>query len=620
MLAYAQRILKNWKKEEDHIVINALEGKDTKNGHHVRVLLIKDYPPAILAGYLDDLDEIAKKEGAVLRKTVRYAPAQIRFNWAMKNKMKRLKRSIDAATDTDPARKEEIDAYQTIVSLRDSQTNHSSKLIDFWTFLTISAEKKHQLETVTRAFNDWFDHMEAKLDDLTKEQIEAMRQTSIVSDPHTDAAEFFTKHHYGRVITDSAAARTFPFTNGSISDTDGVYFGRRAEDGSFVFINLCDPHNPHAQNITVFGKTGEGKSFFMKALAISLLEEGVYVFAFDLTGEWQDLCTEAGGVYIDHTSENGRYFEPLTIFPKLEEMDAHCVSYNKLRYHRAQENSVRTLSLLTEGLSKGELFLVGRAIRKTFEDAGIYKNEPETWDHTEQETRPTIHKLYNNICSLEVSEQDKKHQESLIDKLRLYFDEEGIYYGIFREEEKQTFLNNPLVIFKVGHGVLSEQNKDDERSKQAQLKMSMAFDFVNANLQYLKLQGVSFSAVFVDEGQRQLKNAELRATVFEWYTSIRHANGMMILGSNTPAIMLDTAEGKGMWENTSLRVYFFMEQSAVDMLARDTDVPAEIRDKISANEKSQKYVLEYHGSFDELRMDVPPEEAACYKTRGLRTA
>ncbi|MFC6649369.1 helicase HerA domain-containing protein [Paenibacillus rhizoplanae] len=76
-------------------------------------------------------------------------------------------------------------------------------------------------------------------------------------------------------------------------------------------MNLCDPDDPRAQNVTVFGKTGEGKSYFLKALVVSLLEEGVHVFVFDLDGEWRELCAYVGGVYIDHTTEEGRYLNHL---------------------------------------------------------------------------------------------------------------------------------------------------------------------------------------------------------------------------------------------------------------------------------------------------------------------
>jgi len=614
MLKKVQKIVKKWHHQEDELIVNPiLNGRDQVTGHAVRGFMIQQYPPFIIAGYLEQLDALVKKEGAHLRKTVRYAPTNYKFSWRTKAKIRRLQRNIDAETVTDPARKEEKEALDTIIELRDSQTSDNRKLVDFWTFLTVTAPKIHQLEAVTEKLNTWFDHMEGELNELRREQLEAMRETAVISNPYTPAAEFFGKNHYGRVITDSTAARSYPFTKGSFTDTEGVYFGRRTEDGSFCLINICDPNDPRAQNITVVGKTGEGKSYFLKALVEGLLEEGVYVFVFDLDGEWRDLCEEVGGIYVDHTADNGRYFEPLTILPPLAERDQDCIEYNKSRYSQAMQNGIRTYSLLADGLTKGELFEVGEAIKRTFLAAGIKKEDSFTWDNINYELRPTIHRSYAELKEASLTSEDAL---SVVKKVRIYF--EGVYNGIFAVEEEHTFHRAPLVVYKVGQGIAD--NANDERAKQTQLKMSMAFDMVNANIQILKHEGIHFSAVLVDEGQRQLKNAELRRAVFDWYTAIRKWNGMMILGSNTPAVMLDTAEGQGMWENTSVRVYFFLEQSALRLLDTHTDVPNEIQELISNNEGTNRYILEYHKAFDELMMDVPPEESMKYKTRGLKVS
>ena len=203
-------------------------------------------------------------------------------------------------------------------------------------------------------------------------------------------------------------------------------------------------------------------------------------------------------------------------------------------------------------------------------------------------------------------------------KIKIYFI--GIHDDIFQVEEPLTFDHNmaPLIVYRVGSGE-EDDKKKDESAKQAQLKMSMAFEVVNASIHLLKIAGAHFSAVLVDEGQRQLQNPELRSYVFTWYTAIRKQNGMMILAGNSPAIMLDTAQGVSMWENTSVRVYFYMEQSAVRLLASHSDLPNEIQDLISESEDTQRYILEYHKRYDELIMHVPPEEHVLYKTRGLKT-
>ncbi|MEK4191450.1 VirB4 family type IV secretion system protein [Paenibacillus sp. FSL L8-0494] len=625
LLTYSGRLIKKWSKEKKHTLVNSgdekntklvktMEGKDSKTGHFVRVVMIESYPLEIVAGYLDQLDELVTKEGATLRKTIRYIKSDVKWNWAMKNKYKRLEKSVSEMTITDPGRQSEIDARDALVSLQESIQQGKSKLVEVSTFLTISAETTYQLDAAESNMRDWIDDLDGRLDNFFSEQLEALIQTSPVSDKESPSGEFFNKHHYGRVITDSVAARTYLFTSGSFSDGQGLYFGRRTEDGGFCFINLCDPNDPRAQNLMVLGKTGQGKSYFLKALVVSLLEEGVHVFVFDLDGEWRDLCEEVGGVYIDHTADVGRYFEPLAIMPSIPEIDEECVRYNRSRYQRAIDTGIRTCSMLADGLTKTELFEAGEAVRRVFQNAGIEKNKQETWDGPYSGERPTIKAFFRDVQQDAQTNEDAK---SLYDKIKIYFI--GIYDGVFESEEPLTFQNAPLVVYKVGSGE-TEGNEKDEKAKLAQLKMSMAFDVVNSNIQKLRFEGAYFSAVLVDEGQRQLKNRELKQAVFDWYTAIRKWNGMMILGANTPAIILDTAEGVGMWENTNVKVYFYMEHSAVRMLSQHSDVPEEVQDRIRENEDTNCYVLEYHKKYDELFMHVPEDEHVLYKTRGLKEA
>ncbi|WP_338709264.1 helicase HerA domain-containing protein [Paenibacillus amylolyticus] len=617
MLTYAKRIIKEWRNEPEQLLVNPIiEGKDKHTGHHVRVLMIKKYHPSILVGYLDRLDTIVSRNGATLRKTIRYAPTEMKFDFKMKNKLARLDENLKTASEMDPARKAEVVARQTILALRDGQNDDDRKILDIQTFLTISADKKNKLDAAEASLQSWFRNHSGELDNLYREQFEAMRQVAPVQDIYSENSEFFNKKHYGQVTFDYIAARTYPMTRGSFSEEEGMYFGRRTEDGGFYFINLCDPNDPRAQNVAVFGKTGEGKSFFLKALVVSLVDEGVVCFVFDLDGEWEDLCKAVGGIYMDQMTDEGLYFEPLTIMPRIKEIDSDSIKYNKNRYKSAISSGIRTFSLLAERLSREEVYEVGEAIRAVYKLANIDKRNPDTWENYDG-PRPTIHEAFRQLelRAIEGNDDAKK----VYNRVKVYFI--GVYDDMFGKEAHWDFNHDaPLVVFRVGSGQTDSESDEevDEQTKQAQIKMSMGFDIVNANIHLLKIMGQGFSAVLVDEGQRQLRNKHLRRYVFDWYTAIRKQNGMMILAGNSPAIMLDTSEGIGMFENTNHRVYFYMEQSALRKLSQHVDFPIEIQERIAENEGTNRYIIQHHKRYDELIMHVPPEEAALYKTRGLK--
>lgn len=170
LLKHTNRLVKRWMKHPRHIVVNTLDGKDRKTGHFVRVLMVQEYPPEIIAGYLDQLDGVVTHAGATLRKTIRYAQSDIKFNTRMKYKLNRLTASINDQSETDPARNAEIAAKETILALRDSTLSNDHKLVEVQTFLTLSAPKLHQIEAAEAGLKLWFDNMSGKLNELKREQ------------------------------------------------------------------------------------------------------------------------------------------------------------------------------------------------------------------------------------------------------------------------------------------------------------------------------------------------------------------------------------------------------------------------------------------------------------------
>ncbi len=641
-LPYSQRFVRRWQKKKHEMWVNhppkikakakkaqaVLTGKDKKTGHYVRVLMIDEYPPSILVGFLDQFDaDLAKKHNVFLSKTVRFAGSDVRWNRSMRNKLKRLNRNLKGVSDTDPARKAELDARNTIMDIQEATIYARRKLIEVTTFLTLTAKKLYQLDNAENDLNGWFEKNEGKLDQLRREQSEAMRQTAAVYNPDTKRSEFFTKRHKGRVLVDDKAAGFYPMTKGSFSDGEGAYFGTRTEDGSFVFLNLFDPDDPNAQNITVFGKTGSGKSFFLKALVVSLLQENVYVFVFDLTGEWEALCAYVNGVYIDQATYEGTYFEPMVIMQKLQEIDEEMVQYNRNRYMNAVEMTIRTFNLLAPLIDTEHTFEIGECIREVYEEAGIYEDQPETWDQViPADRRPTINKVFQRLKARAFDQSYPSHQHAtyFYDKVKIYF--EGAYRRTFGKEELMEIGRAPLVVIRVGQGVVGSDSEKvkSQKSKQAELKLSMGIDRVNAEIARLKVEGTRFSAVLVDEGQQQLQNSMLRDEIFSWYTNIRKLNGMMILASNSPTTMLEHAQGRAMYENTSIKVFFYMINSSIRELGSQQSMPIEVQRAISNSSMDNTFMLQYTDRetkreyFDQLYMVVPDEEKEQYKTRGLK--
>ena len=66
-------------------------------------------------------------------------------------------------------------------------------------------------------------------------------------------------------------------------------FDRRAEDKT-------------TSNILILGNSGQGKSYLLKLLLTNLRESGKRIICLDPESEYQEICDELGGCYIDFMS------------------------------------------------------------------------------------------------------------------------------------------------------------------------------------------------------------------------------------------------------------------------------------------------------------------------------
>jgi hypothetical protein len=88
---------------------------------------------------------------------------------------------------------------------------------------------------------------------------------------------------YSRMLSTSAASTFFPFTSTSPLMEQGVLFGLHPH-GQLITINPFDPALPNA-NLSVFGQSGRGKSFFLKVV-LKRLAASHRIFILDPEGEY----------------------------------------------------------------------------------------------------------------------------------------------------------------------------------------------------------------------------------------------------------------------------------------------------------------------------------------------
>ena len=115
----------------------------------------------------------------------------------------------------------------------------------------------------------------------------------------------------------SSIAGLFPFVSKTLYDDDGFYLGGSARYPIF-FNQFTKTGTRVNHNMVVFGKSGGGKSFFMKKLALRGGMENKKVFVLDPDNEYDFLCDVMKGNWIDVAGEKAGRMNPFHVFASMK--------------------------------------------------------------------------------------------------------------------------------------------------------------------------------------------------------------------------------------------------------------------------------------------------------------
>lgn len=107
---------------------------------------------------------------------------------------------------------------------------------------------------------------------------------------------------YERVLPASSVANLFPFNFSGKTDPKGLYIGRD-KYGTNILVDFDRrAEDKTTSNILILGNSGQGKSYLMKLILTNIRESGKRIIVLDPEHEYEDLCKNLGGCYIDFMS------------------------------------------------------------------------------------------------------------------------------------------------------------------------------------------------------------------------------------------------------------------------------------------------------------------------------
>ena len=107
---------------------------------------------------------------------------------------------------------------------------------------------------------------------------------------------------FERVLPASSVANLYPLNYSGKTDENGFYIGKD-KYGSNVLVDFDRrTEDKTNSNVLILGNSGQGKSYLMKLLLCNHREAGKRVLVLDPEHEYEDLCSNLGGTYIDMMS------------------------------------------------------------------------------------------------------------------------------------------------------------------------------------------------------------------------------------------------------------------------------------------------------------------------------
>lgn len=129
-----------------------------------------------------------------------------------------------------------------------------------------------------------------------------------------------TLSKYERGINSSSLAAVFPFVRTCVMDEDGIMLGENRTNGYPFIFNLWKRGNLYQNsNAMIIGKSGSGKSFFLKNFILNEWANGTRVVVLDPEAEYLSLTRNLYGNIIDVGNAREGRINPFHIYKALTE-------------------------------------------------------------------------------------------------------------------------------------------------------------------------------------------------------------------------------------------------------------------------------------------------------------
>lgn len=254
------------------------------------VWAIREYPPSTAEQAI--LSQLADRSGVTLRiyhrLVVSMEQRKIIQNATRRNKLKSGGNDMNETIEAEGN-------LQDVVELLANLRKNREPLLHCSVFIELKAKSMDKLKELQSDIAMELTRSKISVDRLTLRQKEGFLSVLPVG-----ANQFGAQ--YERVLPASSVANLYPFNFSGKTDPQGLYIGRD-KFGTNILVDFDRrAEDKTTSNALILGNSGQGKSYLLKLILTNLRESGKRIICLDPESEYEEICSNLGGCYIDFLS------------------------------------------------------------------------------------------------------------------------------------------------------------------------------------------------------------------------------------------------------------------------------------------------------------------------------
>ncbi len=427
-----------------------------------------------------------------------------------------IESEIKAGKVVDPTTQVALD---DALSLQAELAKGSERFFQFGLYITIPADSKEELDNLTKEVDSSLSSILIIAKQATLEQEEGFKST---------VPMFVDKVAVWRNMDTTSLSMTFPFSTAALTRNEGILYGMNQHDGSLIIFDRFTLENA---NSVILGKSGGGKSFFVKMEAFRLLMMGIDVIILDPENEYEKLTQSMGGEFVVFSTTSQYKINPFDLISETVEPDE--LSNKILDLH----SLIRVI--MGDEISPSQDALLDRALVMTYRNVGITQ-DPATF----KLPAPLLEDLYKVFMGMETPEA--KEMANRLEKFVM-----GSAAGIFNQ--KSNFdIKNHFTVFGI---------RDLEENLRP-VAMYIVLDYIWNKVRRDKKKRI----LIVDEAWYLIKHKDSGAYLHNFAKRARKYHLGLTTITQDVEDFLSTEEGKAIVTNSSMQIILKQSTAAVDKI------------------------------------------------------